>query len=299
MSTTDTPVETAEQNGSPPVAEAEKTRQDIFRYAAYVHVPGAALTCEHGEDGQCKDESHFHAWVRLPNPFQVRDIAEKAKAARARRVRMLKDPESDAYVVMESELDTLGEESNREILVDEIIDREFVKDYDAALKAVMDLDDPDFVPEGEEDIPKLYADIVQDQEEYTRQTQLPEDEREEDYEELQKTVARFSEAVQSEMERIVNPKREQLMARPMTELVDIVRKDRIEAQGTEAYLHTYNTWQWYVCTFKPVKGRVPNERVFKDFNQFRYETPSDVIAALQGIFTVLETSLAGDRAKNS
>jgi hypothetical protein len=295
---TDT-IEQAE-NGSAPQAEAELTRHDLFKYAEHVHVGEGAEECEHATDGKCENDEHFHAWCRLPNPFQVRDISEKAKAARARKTRMLKDPESDAYVVLEAELDPLKDESAREVLVDEIVERDFVEDYDAAVKNVLDLDDPDYVPKDESDeIPKLYANIDQDSEEYQRQRELPEDRRDEDWPELEKTVAAYSQAVNSELEKIRKPKIERLMARDMSELVDIVRNERISAQSTEAYLHTFNTWQWFVCTFKPREKGTPNERVFKDFTQFKYETPSEVVGALQVCFAGLESRLAGDRAKNS
>lgn len=296
----DTIAEQQNGNGTPPEAAAEKTRQDMFRYASLVHVGEGAEECEHAEDGACQDDTHFHAWVRLPNPFQVRDIAEKAKAARARKVRMMKDTESDAYVVLESELDGIKSEESRPLLVSEILDGDFVQDYDAAMKAVLDMDDPDYVPKDDDDeIPKLYANIRQDQEEYERQSLLPEDQREEDYEELQKTMARFGDHLQEELEKIKEPRTKQLNERPIEELVDIIRQERIKSDGDEAYLHTYNSWMWFVCTFKPKKTGTPNERVFKDFTQFKYETPSEVIAVLQQTFTRLEGSLAGERAKNS
>lgn len=285
---------------SAPTAEAEKTRHELFKYADYVHVGDGAEECEHATDGKCEDPDHFHAWCRLPNPFQVRDISEKARAARARKTRMLKDPESDAFVILESELDAMKDESAREILVDEIIERDFVEDYDAAVRAVLDMDDPSFVPKDETDeVPKLYANIDQDTEEYQRQLPLDEEKRSEDWPELEKTMAAYSQAVNDELEKVRGPKRERLMSRDMDELVDIIRNERISSQGTEAYLHTFNTWQWFVCTFKPREGSTPNERVFKDFTQFKYETPSDVVSALQACFTDLESRLAGDRAKNS
>jgi REP element-mobilizing transposase RayT len=54
---------------------------------------------EHGRSvvratGKCTDPDHFHAWIRLPNQFQIRDIAEKAKAAQARKKRMLRDQQT-------------------------------------------------------------------------------------------------------------------------------------------------------------------------------------------------------------
>jgi hypothetical protein len=294
-------------NGSPPVvADAEKTRHDIFRYSEYVHVGPGVEECElfvalaDPERDKtkplpvCSDPDHFHAWCRLPNPFQVRDIAEKASAARARRARMLKDPESDSHAILEAELDSLLDPTLKDIVVEEIIERDFAEDYDDAMRRVKAVEVEDFVPEDEDDeTPKLYANIEQDQEEFTRQTRLPEEQRGDDYEELGKTVRAFTDALNSELESVRKPKRENLLEKSMEELVDIIRQERIGNQGTEAYLHTYNTWQWFVCTFKiPPKGR-PHERVWKDINQFKYQTPGDVVGAVQRTFSDLEARLAG------
>jgi hypothetical protein len=285
----------------PVAAEAEKDRRDIFRYSDFVHVGDGAEECEHATDGECKDADHFHAWVRLPNPFQVRDIAEKARAARARRIRSLRDPESDAAAILEQELEDLRHEGLRDIIIEEVIDQDFATDYDAAQREVMDLEDPNWVPGPEDEdaeVPKLFADIIQDQEEYTRQLQLPEDQRDEDYPELQKAVTRWSEAINEALEKQQNPRREALKSQPLDELVDLVRRKRIEQSANEVHLHTFNTWQWYVCTYKPRKKGTPNERVFKDIAQFKYEAPGDVIAALQVTFRELEQAMAGDRGNS-
>ena len=230
----------------------------------------------------------------------MKDIAEKARAARARRVRSLKDPESDAYVILENELDALRDESMRVLMVEELLDKDFTADYDTALREVLEIEDPDYVPEDEGDeIPKLYANIEQDQEEYARQVKLPEEQRTEDFDELHRTVQRFSEAIQAELEKIIKPKRKTLTEdRTLDELIDMVRQERINQSGNEAYLHTFNSWQWFVCTYKPRKG-TPDERAFQDFTQFRLNTPPEVIHELQSAFTALELEMAGNRRGNS
>lgn len=299
MSTAEAETPTTEPVAPEPIAAAaEKARREIFRYSDYVHVGDGAEDCAHATDGECKDDSHFHAWVRLPNPFQVRDIAEKARAARARRIRSLRDPESDAAAILESELDDLRDESLRDIIIEEIIDQDFPTDYDAAQREVMDLEDPDWVvDEDNEDaeVPKLHANIMQDQEEYARQSQLPEDQRGEDYPELQKTVTAWSEAINAALEQQQAPRREALKARPLDELIDVVRRKRIGMSADEVHLHTFNTWQWYVCTYRPRKKGTPNERVYRDIAQFKYEAPGEVVAALQVTFRELEMAMSGDR----
>src|SRR4051812_13441277 len=95
-------VETA-STPEPEAAPAEPERSDstsrdrsqMFEFSGYVHVGPGAKECEHGEDGECDNAVHFHAWTRLPNPFQQQAIREKANAAKARKRRVLRDPESD------------------------------------------------------------------------------------------------------------------------------------------------------------------------------------------------------------
>lgn len=291
----------------PPVAEAERSRHDIFRYSRWVHLApddcplvralaAAGSTWRQSDLPTCKDPNHFHAWVRLPNPYQVRDINEKARAARARVIRMLRDPESDAGAILDEELDGLRDESVRDILADEILDKDFATHYDQAVSGVLDMDDEGWQPEDEDDepgeIPKLYAHIEADQEEYQRQLELPDDQRDETFAELQSTVAAYARDVEAVMNAITAPIRESLAARPIDELVAIARKDRIEAKANEVYLHTWNTWQWYVCTYEPVTRGTPARRKFRDINHFKYETPNEVIVALRAAFTDLEMRLS-------
>lgn len=298
-----TPVMTDDQpQAEAPRADAERPNSERFASTAWVHCGPGADTCEHGSDGACKDEEHFHAWVTLPNPFQVRDINEKAKAARARRERMLRNPESDAYVILEAELDELrdaAESGALEILVDELIDRDFSSDFSTAMRRVQEQDDPNYTPSGEEgeEIPKLFANIEQDREEYLRQKALPEDERAEDFEELERTFMAWDEATTAELESITEPRKKELMERPLDDLIDMVRRIRIDAQGNEAYLHAYNSWQWFVCTLKPTQKGKGRERVWRDYNTFRQESTSEQVTALRTIFDRLESGLAtGGRA---
>ena len=84
-------------------AEATRSTAGLFQWSDYVHVGRGAEDCEHGQDGLCKDPEHFHAWVCLPNTFQIRDITDKARASKARKVRSLRDTDSDAHEVIEGD----------------------------------------------------------------------------------------------------------------------------------------------------------------------------------------------------
>lgn len=295
-------------------AEAERTAASIFKYSEWVHVGPGAEDCklavalrENPAAGKtedlplCSDPDHFHAWCRLPNPYQVRDITEKAQAARARTIRALRDPESDQFAILESDMDTLNEVSLRPILAEEILDRDFAEHYTEAVSRVLDIEDPNWVQNGDEpaEPAKLYAHIESEQEEYARQTQLPEDQRDETYSELSRYVAEYSRRVEVELAGIRDPLRENLLSRDIGELVEIARRDRINRRGDEAHLHAWNTWCWYVCTFKPRKRGTPNERYFKDVSTFKYEAPSDVISAIQSTFQQLESAMTRGRTQGN
>lgn len=287
---------TAPADETPPAvqADAEKTQEQRFKWRTWVHYGAGAKECAHGQDGQCSDSEHFHALCRLPTPFQIRDITEKAAAARARRLRMLRDEDSDARVILEDELHALRD-IPKDILADEILERDFTETYTEAVREVEDIDNPDHVPEGDEEIQKLYENIEQDREEYMRQRELPEDQRGDDFEELEKTYSAYSQAIQDAMDRIQKPRREHLLEQSVDDLIDRVRSERMEAQGYEAQLHTFNLWQMYVCTLKPTSGMPPHERVWKTLEDMKYHEDGDVIMLVRETFNQLETGLARSR----
>jgi hypothetical protein len=126
---------------------------------------------------------------------------------------------------------------------------------------------------------------------------------------LEKRVADYGRAIEAELDKIQKPKREALMGRPIMPdpatsdrgLLDIIRQDRIDQMSTEAYLHTYNTWMWFICTYKTSAKGTPEERVFKDLSNFKFTTATEVIQELQRAFESLENkATARSRAvKNS
>jgi hypothetical protein len=291
-------------------AEAEKSHERLFKWSQWVHVGAWAQECEKRLTGDCTDEEHFHAWIRLPNPFQIRDITAKARAARARKKKELDDETSDARVTLEFDLQDLAA-TTKEVIVDEILDKDFADDYRKAVREVDTQLDPDYAPKDEDDeIPKLWEHIDQDREEYERQRNIPEEQRNaEEFKVLEKRVADYGVAIEAELDKIQKPKREALMGRPIMPdpatsdrgLLDIIRQDRIDQMSTEAYLHTYNTWMWFICTYKTSAKGTPEERVFKDLSNFKFTTATEVIQELQRAFESLENkATARSRAvKNS
>lgn len=273
-------------------ADAEKSVSELFKYSEWVHIGERADECDERQSGKCKDPNHFHAWCRMPNPFQVRDIIDKARAAKARRLRMLRDEESDFRVVLESDLYAL-QETSYELLAEEILEKDRTDTYMEAQRDVNEMEDPNYTVQDEEEIPKLYANIDQDREELRRQRDLPDEMRGDDYDELERHMAAYGDAIQARFEEITKPKREALMKRERDDLIDLIRYDRMEQQALEVYLHTFNTWQMYVCTFKP--ALYPSERVWSDIAVMKFQAPGDVINALSDVFAELEQTMARDR----
>jgi hypothetical protein len=311
MATAVEPPQTApDEPQEPPqeTAAAGRSREDLFEYSRWLHVGEGALTCEHNSEveehgrsvvrasGACTDPDHFHAWIRLPNQFQVRDIVEKARAAMARKKRLLRDRDSDAATILEADLDDLRDPALRPVLVEEILDQTAHEVYAEATRTVEDLDDEGADPDDDGKLPKLYADINQDREEYARQQELAEDERNaEEYAALTQRLADYSRAVNEEIDRLQKPRREALEAKTTEAIIEIIRRGRIDQIGTEEYLHTFNAWQWYVCTFKPTLRGVPRERLFSDISVFKHQTPPRVIAVLSQSFGELEANMARGR----
>lgn len=267
-------------------AEATRSTAELFQWSMFVHVGAGADECEHGEDGACQDASHFHAWVCLPNAFQMRDIGEKARAARARRKRALRDPESDSYAVLEDDLADIARDR-----MDELID--------AVARTNVDKQLTDIVDELRRD--ERFENHEQDAEEFRRLDAVPEGERDtEEYERLGEQIKayaeRFDEVIQQRQER----ERTSLRNLKTAEVVDIERRSRIDAIATEFYLHTYYTWSMYIGTRRPTTDGFPSRRKFKEPEDLK-NAPPEVVTALREAIRTLEerTTVRSDAAGNS
>src|ERR1700745_988892 len=114
---------------APPQAAARTTARAMFKYSEFVDLGDGAAECEHARDGRCEDIEHFHAWCRLPNPYQHEGIRKKGLAAKARKIRELKDPESDVSVILDTELASLNDETFADTLINELLASEWAEHY--------------------------------------------------------------------------------------------------------------------------------------------------------------------------
>jgi hypothetical protein len=125
---------------------------------------------------------------------------------------------------------------------------------------------------------------------------LPEDERDDDFEELKKTVAEHARAVTDRLEAIRRPKADNLMLMETGELIALVRQSRIEMDATATHMKNYNLWRNFVCTMKhPISKKLKAARVFDTLEELRFNAPDEVIIAINNAFADLEAGSAADR----
>lgn len=277
----------------PPQAETSPAEKqgltEMWAFSRYVHVGPGAEDCEEGMDGSCANPLHFHAWCRLPNPFQNASIREKALAAKARKERQLYDPETDAYAILENEMDRLrrvGEagERGKQALIEDLLSQTLWKD---SLTAMREL--------GEEDEWKT---IGEDRERFQVLNSMPASDRPADeYGELERHLSAYEEALNARREEEQKPQREALEAKSVEELIVQVRDSRVESEANEDFMRVFSLWEWYTGTMKcrdPERG-FPTERVFGDVNHLQNAAP-EVIEALEAAFTELETAMGSKNA---
>ena len=267
-------MEAATVETTPETSPAEgATPAKMYNYSEYVHVGPGASECEHGTDGACQDPTHFHAWCRLPNQFERKSLQDKAAAMKARKLRALRDPESDSRLILDSELEATKVRGDKEPLIEEIVNQEFLRDQLDALKEVQEEADGD------------YDTIDEDRERKRALEEMPEDDRpEEEFTYLVKRLAEHTEKVNATRDRIQLPRREAVEAKPIEELCDLVREQRMENIANQEHSQEYAKWQWYICTFQPKapdKPGFPSERVWGSIDAFSHAAPEAIQAVTE------------------
>lgn len=288
MSTTEQAAQTDADRAVHPIGQ-------MFRYSAWVHVgPEAEQCAEVAADAHhCANPLHFHAWCRLPNQFQHREIRLKALAAKASRQRQLRDEGSDPYEILESDLDELlrAGELVRDAIVDELMAKSWWKEYLEAMKDVRA--DTEIGPDGENDA--HYEHIEQDQQRLAAVSLMEEKDRPADeFDELQSHVLAYHTAVAARHLERTKPERDALTERPISDLIDLLRNDRIAAAGNDEFSHVYNSWQWVAGTL--TQPGPDGKRIFASVDALSEAAP-EVVEALQEAFDDLErtsTEVSGE-----
>lgn len=259
----------------------KRSTAELFKYSEEVHVGPGAEECEHARDGECDNGMHFHAWCRLPNPFQHKEIQEKGNAAKARRMRQFRDPESDAAVILDGGLEeveaALGENAAREVYVDELVAKDTMQDYFAVMEQMQHDEDDD-----------KWETINEDKTRLAVLEQMTEEDRDADeYGELRSHVHEYNEEVQRLVKERQAPLRESLQDKSMDDLRSLVRAQRITVAGGEAYMNTYTVWEQYIGTLRFRKKGLPVDRYFGSIEHLKAAAP-EVVEAIDQIFTQLD-----------
>lgn len=282
-------VEAAEEASRPKEAAAERADEgQMFRFSTHVHVGPGAEDCGEATTGKCADPLHFHAWCRLPNKVQHKDIRDKGLAAKARRIRALKDPESDAYLVMESELSEFTSDRFEEV-IDELVTREWAKDYTDAIAEVAE--------------DEAYEHIDQDRERFDRFYQegeggKPEEEQSDEFRELFRHIQGYLDRVKAALAQHQEPRREAIRKIGFEQALANLRDERVERVGDQTFIHVYNEWMWYIGTLRPVEKGAPFLRVWDALGNADENKPGtmwgsapEVIDAIEATFTELDREM--------
>jgi hypothetical protein len=266
----------------PPETAAAATRSNskLFEWSGFVHVGDGANECPQREEGVCDDPDHFHAWVCLPNPLQIRDIGDKARAAKARKIRALKDSgdgereESDSYITLEASIEE-AIETELPMVIGEIVEERAAKALGTVYQQLKE--------------EERFEGYDQDIEELRRQEILPEDQRDADYPQLVLTADRFEEALNQRLEEFRKDGRQSLEGLSAEEIAALLRAKRIQEIAGETFLNAYYTWQIFVGTRKVYQH---NARVFTNIGEYKMAAP-EIIDALRDKIAELENRTTG------
>lgn len=268
--------------GNGPEGTSAETRDSsrMFEFSRYVHVGPGAEQCEDGENGKCQNAAHFHGWIRLPNQFQASSLREKSEAATARKLRTLRDEESDSRVILDTELEEFARANDREAMIEQIVNADFLTDHYQAMRDVVEENDD-------------FKTVEDDRERLRALEAKPEEERpEEEFEQLQKHIAAYSDAVNAQRETIQEPLKTSLQDTPAEELIEQIREQRIQVLAREAGEQAYSQWEWFIGTLKPKspdKPGMPSERVYGSIDHLMGAAP-EIIGALQDAFREIEAA---------
>jgi hypothetical protein len=269
----------------------------LYHWSTWVHVGPGAENCEDISEGESKNEctnkEHFHAWCRLPNALQEEEIREIALAAKARRTRQLRDEDSDAYAMVDFQIEQIrdeGEESTAPRIIDELLKRRELAWFLEAVHELAEEVDEEYEVEDEDDErPKLWAGVQSDEQRAIELAGMDPDERDEDeLQSLTKHLKAYEDRLNAVREEKARPMREELEALDFDDLLERLRRARIEADARERFTTVYNREEWLRCTLRAPAGFAEGAtRVFSSTRQIEELAP-EVEGALTEAFNDLE-----------
>lgn len=278
---------------------AEREPASLFRYQLWVHVGTGAEDCtevdEATGENHCGDPSHFHAWCRTPNQFQHKDIRDQAMAAKARKVRQLKDGATNAAVILEDGLDELRDQGDEalDVIAEEIVSADWWRDYLECAGDAKEVVDPDFAPDEsnpDAEPEKLFEHIDDDRIRFALLLGKPEAERDDDeVTELRNHLQDYESEVDRRLKDRQDPRRESIKALGLDGALEQLRRKRIKTIANDEFTQVYSVHEWLSCTYRQPEG----DPVFANLDVLQ-KAPATVLDALNEAFRDLERTAQGD-----
>ncbi len=207
-------------------------------------------TKEHVEDRKAfsayrrdvlREDLDLDAHIRIPNQFQRGRMKEEADAARARKLRDLRNPESNASLAVENQLDQIYGEMDEAGLRNALLARAQPM-ATARAQLEIQLADPDEHPEWAE-----YATIDRQQQAYSRMLRAGHSETEE-FKACEAILVSYAQLLSDRVEDELEPTRLMLEGEGRTEL-DVRLKKVLQREICDgAFMEAYNQWQIYFGT---------------------------------------------------
>lgn len=268
----------------------QEPQEKLYRYSAWIHIGEGADGCEQASTGGCEDPQHFHAWCRMPNQIQHEEIRERALAAKARRTRVLRDPQTDAHDALELTLDELarGGDAVKEALADELLRQQRWTALTEASTDVIEKQDG-YEPqqpgdEGEPEPIKPYEHIVRDKARLEELQALePDDRPADEFESLTRHAAAFDAEVEVRFHDLYDPQHKALVDRDISGIIDMVRDERIAREANATFMGFYSQEEWLECTLMRPGG----PQRFKSLAEIRRVSPEEY-EALRSTYDGLE-----------
>lgn len=264
----------------------------LYRYRTWLSLGPGAEDCADVDElkgtTSCANPAHVHILCRLPNQFQRRTIDERALAAKARKAREFRDPNTDAAQILEDSLDDIARQGDRAKpeLVNDLLGAEWWRDYLEAATDVKEREDEHGV--------KTFEHIDADQQRYQHLlTQTEEERPQAEFEQLEAHLDVYATTLSERLEELVAPKRVALLERDISDLIDETRNARIEARSQAEFAHTAAVWTWFYGALRDADG----EQVFPTLEALE-AAPAELIDALKATFEDLTRTAAGDKGNS-
>lgn len=234
------------------------------------------------------DGEILHVWIRLPNPFQHRKVHEHAAAARARMVMQLKDPESDASMIIEEQISET-EDLTDDDLIEWLLGRHATEAIFAAQVELDHLEETG--ADGNSYRP--WDGMTSHQERYAIMLERSEVESDE-FKKLEAHIMAYAEAIQERANFYLEPKHEAYSAMDREGRIEKIRRALKHARCTDEFINVYNQWQIFYGTRDPVKQ---NKLYFEKFTDL-LDAEGGCVELLTEEFAHLDALKAGELGKS-